>query len=124
MYEGVFRTPLACHEHSLLVYPRLPSSELQTRWDSLETGLFNGDISEKEYSVALEDIFREAGYLLPLVNGEMVALRSDRTINHSPSGVNYGLSHCQAEINLLQQQLEEMRKELQKMKMEQKNSVT
>ncbi|XP_071442218.1 N-acetylglucosamine-1-phosphotransferase subunit gamma-like [Hetaerina americana] len=120
VYEGIFFTPLACHEHSLLVYPRLPTPELRLRWDILETGLFHGDISEKDYSAGLEAIFRSAGYILPLFNGQTISLRADRTVIHNVDNTIGNQFSCQAELNLLKHQLEEVKKEL--IKIQNKNS--
>ncbi|XP_046403363.1 N-acetylglucosamine-1-phosphotransferase subunit gamma-like isoform X2 [Ischnura elegans] len=122
VYEGTFYTPLACHEHSLLVYPRLPTPELRLRWDNLETGLFNGDISEKDYSAGLQAIFRDAGYLLPISNGQTLSLRADRAALNNPVNTQGSQMSCQAELNLLKRQLEEVKKELMQIKSE-KNTV-
>jgi N-acetylglucosamine-1-phosphate transferase gamma subunit len=45
-YEMIFKTPLVCHDHSLLVYPTL-NEDLRTKWDYLETQLHAEEITKK-----------------------------------------------------------------------------
>lgn len=62
VYALTFETPLACHPHSLLVYPTLPEA-LQRRWDQVEQDLADGLITPQGHDKLLRAIFQDAGYL-------------------------------------------------------------
>ncbi|XP_043349975.1 N-acetylglucosamine-1-phosphotransferase subunit gamma isoform X2 [Dermochelys coriacea] len=62
VYSLTFETPLACHPHSLLVYPILPEV-LQRKWDEAEQSLYDELITEQGYKKLLKEIFEEAGLL-------------------------------------------------------------
>ncbi|XP_074866854.1 N-acetylglucosamine-1-phosphotransferase subunit gamma isoform X1 [Carettochelys insculpta] len=62
VYSLTFETPLACHPHSLLVYPTL-TEVLQRKWDEAEQSLYDDLITEQGYKKLLNKIFEEAGFL-------------------------------------------------------------
>uniref|UniRef100_A0A8C3H6K0 N-acetylglucosamine-1-phosphate transferase subunit gamma n=1 Tax=Chrysemys picta bellii TaxID=8478 RepID=A0A8C3H6K0_CHRPI len=62
VYSLTFETPLACHPHSLLVYPTL-TEVLRRKWDEAEQSLYDELITEQGYKKLLKEIFEEAGLL-------------------------------------------------------------
>uniref|UniRef100_A0A452IYS1 Uncharacterized protein n=1 Tax=Gopherus agassizii TaxID=38772 RepID=A0A452IYS1_9SAUR len=62
VYSLTFETPLACHPHSLLVYPTLTEA-LRRKWDEAEQSLYDELITEQGYKKLLKEIFEEAGLL-------------------------------------------------------------
>ncbi|XP_050823617.1 N-acetylglucosamine-1-phosphotransferase subunit gamma isoform X4 [Gopherus flavomarginatus] len=62
VYSLMFETPLACHPHSLLVYPTLTEA-LRRKWDEAEQSLYDELITEQGYKKLLKEIFEEAGLL-------------------------------------------------------------
>uniref|UniRef100_UPI00398EEA40 N-acetylglucosamine-1-phosphotransferase subunit gamma-like n=1 Tax=Pristiophorus japonicus TaxID=55135 RepID=UPI00398EEA40 len=95
IYWLTFQTPLACHSHSLLVYPTL-KEELRNRWDQVEQTLYDGLITQQGYRKLLRAIFEDAGFLKTA--GEKQAQRETEERNHSQEET---LGRCSEERNKL-----------------------
>ncbi|CAL4121118.1 unnamed protein product, partial [Meganyctiphanes norvegica] len=63
-YNATLATPLVCGRNAMLVYPRL-TQDFQLQWDEAWTDLENQEITEKGYDRIINNIFIEAGYILP-----------------------------------------------------------
>ncbi|XP_074649542.1 N-acetylglucosamine-1-phosphotransferase subunit gamma-like [Tubulanus polymorphus] len=63
-YELVFRTPLVCHNHSMLIYPTL-SPENRLKWDYIEGEYTEKLITKKGYNRYLRSLFESVGFCLP-----------------------------------------------------------
>ncbi|XP_072036603.1 N-acetylglucosamine-1-phosphotransferase subunit gamma-like isoform X2 [Amphiura filiformis] len=106
-YKMIFKTPLVCHQHSLLVYPTL-SEELQRRWDDLEAELFYEEITQQGYNKRLHKIFEEAGYMLdPKTKPEPAQEANDQ--HHDENSEDFQtLDSCKEAYQTLKQEVERL----------------
>ncbi|XP_054721751.1 N-acetylglucosamine-1-phosphotransferase subunit gamma-like [Uloborus diversus] len=112
-YQAIFTTRYACHEDSLLVYPRLPAA-LQKEWDDLLTYFHYGDLTEIGYNEGLRKIFQQAGLI------EVTTTKPPESSTSSVSSdLHYfiDLNSCNKEFKNLQNEISQLNQEIEALKL-------
>ena len=110
-YLLVFKTPLVCHRHSLLVYPTL-NETLRHQWDLIEGEYFHGELTTQGYNKKLHHLFERAGYVLPLSKKQAIAKQAIEKENMKEelhTGDFYDLGTCTDEYKKLKKEVENLR---------------
>ncbi|XP_030840302.1 N-acetylglucosamine-1-phosphotransferase subunit gamma isoform X2 [Strongylocentrotus purpuratus] len=107
-YAMVFRTPLVCHEHSLLVYPNL-SEDQQAEWNELEGRLYREEVTQQGYKKMLHTIFESAGYVL---NPKQRPLPAKQDHETHPDDFT-SLDTCKDEYRKLNAEIETLKSQLE-----------
>nr|XP_054762670.1 N-acetylglucosamine-1-phosphotransferase subunit gamma-like isoform X1 [Lytechinus pictus] len=106
-YAMTFRTPLVCHEHSMLVYPNL-DEDLQAEWNELEGRLYREEVTQQGYKKMLHKIFESAGFVLS-PNFKPIPAKKDHEAH--PDDFT-SLDTCKDEYRKLNAEVERLKTEL------------
>ncbi|XP_071482571.1 N-acetylglucosamine-1-phosphotransferase subunit gamma-like isoform X1 [Diadema antillarum] len=118
-YLMIFKSPLVCHNHSLLVYPIL-SVELQEEWNVLESRLYREEITKKGYDKMLHKILESAGLVRdPKVKPIPIKQETDRSVDDFTS-----LDMCKEEYTKLKSEVERLKSELDSRRNEPVNGMS
>ncbi|XP_071963826.1 N-acetylglucosamine-1-phosphotransferase subunit gamma-like isoform X2 [Antedon mediterranea] len=104
-YQMEFKTPLVCHNHSLLVYPTL-SVELRNKWNELEGQLLEEDITQQGYQKRLNEIFKAAGYIMDEKLHESLKIENEKKEN--PASQFSTLESCSEAHKKLEAEIERL----------------
>lgn len=111
-YEMLFRTPLVCHPHAMLVYPTL-TSDLQTAWDEIEGELARYEITVQGYNKRVHRLLESAHYYLsPEVESDLKQRATAAEEKRKETAGFSTLPECQQEYVKLQTEILSLREQI------------